>query len=94
MSLFYLVGVLDLWDGIQTLFISAAGAYVIAAYVQGPYMPWIGFAYIMGHMLYSHTHKALYPTPGVLDITGSQMVMVMKVWLAVWGAGRGESCKG
>jgi lysophospholipid acyltransferase len=28
-SLFYLVGIFDLWSGIRTLFISSAGAYAM-----------------------------------------------------------------
>ena len=78
-SLFYLVGLFDLWGGIRTLFISAAGAYGIAAYFKGPLMPWIGFVFLMGHMLVSHLYRELYPQPGVVDVTGAQMVLVMKV---------------
>ena len=78
-SLFYLVGVFDLWGGIRTLFVSAAGAYAITAYIDGPYMPWVAFVYLMGHMLYSHLYRELYPIPGIVDVTGAQMVLVMKV---------------
>jgi lysophospholipid acyltransferase len=74
-----LIGIFDLWGGIRTLLISAVGAYVIAAYVKGPYMPWIGFVYLMVHMLYSHAYRELFPQPGVVDVTGAQMVLVMKV---------------
>lgn len=42
-------------------------------------MPWVGFVYLMAHMLYSHLYRELYPQPGVFDITAAQMVMVMKV---------------
>ena len=80
MSLFYLVGIFDLWGGIRTLLTSSGGAYLIAAYVKGPYMPWIGFVFLMGHMLYSHAYRELFPEPGVVDVTGAQMVLVMKVW--------------
>ncbi|KAI5803186.1 MBOAT, membrane-bound O-acyltransferase family-domain-containing protein [Geopyxis carbonaria] len=83
-SFFYLVGIFDLWGGIRTLFISAAGAYAIAAYIDGPYMPWIGFVYLMGHMLYSHLYRELYPAPGVVDVTGAQMVLVMKLTSFCW----------
>ena len=82
MSLFYLVGIFDLWSGIRTLFISAAGTYAIATFMEGPYMPWVGFAYLMGHMLCSHLYRELYSVPGIVDVTGAQMVLVMKVG---WG---------
>jgi hypothetical protein len=55
-------------------------------------MPWVGFVYLMGHMLYSHLYRELYPVPGVVDVTGAQMVLVMKVrnprervWKALMG---------
>ncbi|KAL7266198.1 Lysophospholipid acyltransferase, partial [Rhizina undulata] len=89
-SLFYLVGVFDLWGGIRTLFISSAGAYLIAAYIQGPYMPWIGFVYLLSHMLYSHIYRELYPRPGVVDVTGAQMVLVMKLTAFCWSVHDGR----
>lgn len=89
-SLFYLVGVFDLWDGIRTLFISAAGAYAIAKYVQGPYMPWLGFVFCMAHMLWSHLYRELWPVPGVVDVTGAQMVLVMKLTAFCWSVHDGR----
>lgn len=85
--MFYLLGVFNLWDGIRTLFISAAGAYTIAAFIGGPFMPWIGFVFLMGHMLWSHVYRELYSVPGVVDVTGAQMVLVMKVcaFTGLWG---------
>ena len=44
-------------------------------------MPWIGFVFLMGHMLWSHVYRELYSIPGVVDVTGAQMVLVMKVGL-------------
>jgi lysophospholipid acyltransferase len=83
--LFYLLGVFNLWDGIRTLFISAAGAYTIAAFIDGPFMPWIGFVFLMGHMLWSHVYRELYSVPGVVDVTGAQMVLVIKVCVPLPG---------
>ena len=70
-SLFYLVGLFDLWSGIRTLFISSAGAYLIASYVDGPFMPWIGFVFIMGHMSVNHIYRQSANAPGKVDITGA-----------------------
>jgi len=89
-SLFYLVGVFDLWSGIRTLFISAAGTYAIAAFIEGPYMPWVGFVYLMGHMLYSHLYRELYSIPGIVDVTGAQMVLVMKLTAFCWSVHDGR----
>ena len=69
-SLFYLVGLFDLWSGIRTLFISSAGAYFIAAYVDSPFMPWLGFVFVMGHMSVSHISRQFANAPDKVDITG------------------------
>lgn len=70
-SLFYLVGLFDLWSGLRTLFVSSAGAYLIAAYIDGPLMPWIGFVFVMGHMSINHVHRQIASAPDQVDITGS-----------------------
>jgi lysophospholipid acyltransferase len=77
--MFYLVGLFDLWGGLQTLVISAGGAYAISSYIDSPYMPWIGFVFLMGHMSVSHISRMALADPSTTDITGAQMVMVMKV---------------
>lgn len=56
--------------------------YYLAANFKSPYMPWVAFAGLMGHMLYLHAYRELFPKPGVVDITGAQMVLVMKVGVA------------
>lgn len=81
------------------MFISSAGAYAIAAYVDGPFMPWIGFVFIMGHMSINQLNRQFANAPDKVDITGkaehilkwpmancvsgAQMVLVMKVRLCV-----------
>lgn len=84
MSLFYLVGLFDLWWGLITIFISAAGAYSIAAYIKGPYMPWVGFVFLMGYMSVSHIYRQIVADPALVDITGAQMVLVMKLTAFCW----------
>jgi lysophospholipid acyltransferase len=80
MALLYLVGIFDLWDGLFTLSISAGTAYVMAAYIKDPIMPWISFVVLMGHMSISHLQRQSLNDPGYIDITGAQMVLVMKVF--------------
>ena len=91
----FLVVLFDLWSGIRTVFISAAGAYVIAAKIDGPWMPWIGFVFLMGHMSINHLYRQFANDASVVDITGTrrtllgnlfadlstgvQMVLIMKV---------------
>ena len=69
-SLFYLVGLFDLWDGFRTLLWGSVGAYAIAAYIDSPFMPWIGFVFLMGHMSISHIYRQILDDPGVVDVTG------------------------
>ncbi|KAL8802181.1 MAG: hypothetical protein Q9182_003970 [Xanthomendoza sp. 2 TL-2023] len=83
-SLFYLVGLFDLWSGIRTILISSSGTYIIAKYLDGPWMPWIGFIFVMGHMSINHIYRQLANTPDQVDVTGAQMVLVMKLTAFCW----------
>ncbi|GAQ41122.1 lysophospholipid acyltransferase [Aspergillus tubingensis] len=89
-SLFYLVGLFDLWDGLRTLFYSAAGTYLIAYYIDGSLMPWIGFIFLMGHMSISHIYRQIVNDPQAIDITGAQMVLVMKLTSFCWNVHDGR----
>ncbi|MCJ1341112.1 lysophospholipid acyltransferase [Bachmanniomyces sp. S44760] len=89
-SIFYLVGLFDLWSGIRTLFIDAAAAYLIASYVEGPYMPWLGFVFLMGHMSVNHFYRQFASNPNLVDITGAQMVLVMKLTAFCWNVQDGR----
>ncbi|KAK1768523.1 MBOAT, membrane-bound O-acyltransferase family-domain-containing protein [Phialemonium atrogriseum] len=89
-ALFYLVGLFDLWGGLRTIAISAGGAYTIAKSLRGsPYMPWVGFVFLMGHMSVNHIARQAADNPSVVDITGAQMVMVMKLSAFCWNVADG-----
>ncbi|KAF5619417.1 mboat family [Fusarium tjaetaba] len=90
-SIFYLVGLFDLWDGVRTLFISAGGTYCIAKFLRtSPYMPWIGFAFVMGHMSLSHIARQAADDPTKADVTGAQMVLLMKLSAFCWNVADGQ----
>jgi lysophospholipid acyltransferase len=89
-SLFYLVGLFDLWDGLRTLMYSAAGTYAIAYYVDGSLMPWIGFTFLMGHMSVNHIYRQMADEAHSVDITGAQMVLVMKLISFCWNVHDGR----
>lgn len=89
-SVFYLVGLFDLWAGVRTLLISSAGAYAIAYFVDGPFMPWIGFVFLMGHMSVNHVQRKMVNDPSSVDITGAQMVLVMKLTAFCWNVHDGR----
>jgi lysophospholipid acyltransferase len=88
--MFYLVGLFDLWSGLRTLLISAGGAYAIASKINSPFMPWIGFVFLMGHMSINHIIRQNVNDPGSVDITGAQMVMVMKLTAFCWNVQDGH----
>ncbi|KAI6778250.1 Lysophospholipid acyltransferase [Emericellopsis cladophorae] len=90
-SIFYLVGLFDLWDGALTLLVSSGGAYCIATFLRNStYMPWIAFAFLMGHMSVSHIWRQLLNNPTGVDITGAQMVLVMKLSAFCWNVADGQ----
>ncbi|KAL2785687.1 MBOAT, membrane-bound O-acyltransferase family-domain-containing protein [Aspergillus keveii] len=89
-SLFYLVGLFDLWDGLRTILYSSAGIYAIAYYIDGSMMPWIGFIFLMGHMSINHIYRQIVNDPGAIDITGAQMVLVMKLSAFCWNVHDGR----
>lgn len=71
-SMFYLLGIFSLWGGVRTLLISAIGVYTIAAFLRGPYMPWIAFFFLIGHMSLTHLRRQNHPVPGQVDISGTR----------------------
>ncbi|KAF1813121.1 MBOAT-domain-containing protein [Eremomyces bilateralis CBS 781.70] len=89
-SLFYLVGLFDLWAGLRTLFCSAAATYLIAKYVQGSLMPWLAFAFLMGHLSISHLERQFVNNPAAVDVTGAQMVLLMKLSSFAWNVHDGK----
>ncbi|KAF2755902.1 MBOAT family protein [Pseudovirgaria hyperparasitica] len=89
-ALFYLVGLFDLWSGLRTLFISSAGTYLLSAYLDSPYMPWVNFVFIMGHMSVNQLHRQFQNAPSNVDITGAQMVLVMKLTAFAWNVQDGK----
>jgi lysophospholipid acyltransferase len=89
-STFYLLGLFSLTDGIRTLAISAGGTYLIAMYIQSSLMPWIGFVFLMVHLAINQLNRQFRGDPGVMDITGAQMVMVMKLSAFCWNVQDGR----
>jgi lysophospholipid acyltransferase len=90
MSLFYLIGLFGMWDGLWTLSVSAAGTYCIAKYLRhSPYMPWVGFAFVMAHMSLSQLRRQFAESPSVVDITGAQMILVIKLSAFCWNVADG-----
>ncbi|KAI0883473.1 MBOAT family protein [Annulohypoxylon maeteangense] len=89
-GLFYLVGLYSLWAGVRTLFISSAVTYGLAHYLRtSAYMPWIAFVFLMGHMAANQLTRQFADNPAEIDITGAQMVLVMKLSAFAWNVADG-----
>ncbi|KAK9453690.1 MBOAT, membrane-bound O-acyltransferase family-domain-containing protein [Dipodascopsis uninucleata] len=90
-SAFYLLGVFDLKAGLMTLLYSSLGTYGLAKYVKNGFMPWIVFIFTMGHLLFSHLERIFGESIGdQIDITGAQMVLVMKLTTFAWNVHDGR----
>ncbi|KAL4075636.1 MBOAT, membrane-bound O-acyltransferase family-domain-containing protein [Scleroderma yunnanense] len=86
-SVFFLIPVLNVPFGFAELLGSILGTYMITATVKGPNMPWIVFAFVMGHLTINHVIRAMYGVPPeTFEITGPQMVMTMKLTTFAWNA--------
>lgn len=84
-SLFFLLVVFHLNGGVAQLVGESAFTYVVARYVRSRQMPWIVFWVTMSHLMVNHAIRAWanigYDT---IEITGSQMVLTMKLTTFAW----------
>ncbi|ORY75100.1 MBOAT, membrane-bound O-acyltransferase family-domain-containing protein [Protomyces lactucae-debilis] len=83
-GLFFLVGVFDLWTGLVHILVSSLVTYTLAGFWHSPLMPWVNFVFIMGHMSYNQVARQWANDPDAVDITGAQMVLVMKLTAFAW----------
>lgn len=83
---FYVFVILSLGSGFFTLLFSSLGTYAITRYVKTSSMPWINFLFLMGHLATSHLKAQFFNSYDAtkIDITGAQMVMVMKLSAFGW----------
>ncbi|AAS54761.2 AGR271Cp [Eremothecium gossypii ATCC 10895] len=85
-SAFYLFGILNLYDGFKTLLISTLFTYGITRFYRSRFMPYVNFVFVMAHLAMNHIHMQMstdYDSSKV-DITGAQMVLVMKLTAFAW----------
>ncbi|XXG96711.1 CAAX prenyl protease [Hypoxylon texense] len=89
-GLFYLVGLYSLYTGVRTIFIASAGTYALAYFLRtSAYMPWIAFVFLMSHMAVNQLARQFADNPAAIDITGAQMVLVMKLSAFAWNVADG-----
>ncbi|WWD17220.1 hypothetical protein CI109_101658 [Kwoniella shandongensis] len=84
-STIFLVPLLGLGGGMLHLLFSIAGTYLIVVTMKGPNMPWVAFCFVMGHLLFNHISRHVLSIPATtIEITGTQMVLVMKLSTFAW----------
>ncbi|ODO09822.1 hypothetical protein I350_02040 [Cryptococcus amylolentus CBS 6273] len=92
LSTVFLVPLLGLGGGMLHLLFSSLGTYAIVKYMKGTNMPWVAFCFVMGHLLFNHLKRSyLGLSASTIEITGSQMVLVMKLSTFAWNVHDGRS---
>ncbi|KAG5513198.1 hypothetical protein PMAC_001568 [Pneumocystis sp. 'macacae'] len=90
-SLIFLVVIFDLWYGVQTVLISTTCAYIIVQYVKGPYMPYVAFVFLIGHLsINSHFYRQYLNTDERVDVTCVHMVLCIKLSAFAWNIYDGQ----
>ncbi|BFZ57334.1 Lysophospholipid acyltransferase [Savitreella phatthalungensis] len=88
-GLFFLVGVFDLWTGLLNLLGASLVTYAIST-IRHPLMPWINFIVVMAHMSVNQIIRQRLNDANVVDVTGAQMVLVMKLTAFAWNVHDGR----
>ncbi|GJE84957.1 MBOAT-domain-containing protein [Phanerochaete sordida] len=84
-TLFFFLPVLNLWSGFLQLLADVVVTYYVAQNVKSAMMPWIVFALTMGHLTVNHVIRAIFELSyETFEITGPQMVLVMKLTTFAW----------
>ncbi|QRV87504.1 endoplasmic reticulum membrane protein [Ceratobasidium sp. AG-Ba] len=92
-SLFFLIPLLRLYWGTVHVLVSTMFTYIVAARVQSERMPWIVFGFVMSHLLINHAYRTWYLSLDDIEITGTQMVLVMKLSTFAWNVYDGRRSK-
>ena len=88
-SLFFLVGVLDLWGGLLELLGASLVTYALTT-IRHPAMPWLNFVVSMAHMSVNQVRRQRLGDESAIDVTGAQMVLVMKLTAFAWNVHDGR----
>lgn len=88
-SLFFLVGILDLTRGLVELVGAALVTYGLST-VRHPAMPWLNFVVVMAHMSVNQIKRQRIGDESAIDVTGAQMVLVMKLTAFAWNVHDGR----
>lgn len=83
----YIFFILEIYGGFLVLAGNAAFTYLITRYYRSKLMPWINFIFLMALLCFNHLKtqfSRLDPGAADIDITGAQMILVMKLSSYGW----------
>lgn len=90
-SILFFFPILKIYSAYAQLIASVLGTYYLAKLNHSSRMPWIVFAFVMGHLTVNHVIRALsglsYET---VEVTGPQMVLTMKLTTFAWNVWDGR----
>ncbi|KAJ7162609.1 endoplasmic reticulum protein [Mycena crocata] len=90
-TLLFFFPILNLYSAFFQLLASVLGTYCLTRYYNGPKMPWIVFTFVMGHLTINHVIRSIYNLSyETLEVTGPQMVLVMKLTTFAWNVHDGK----
>lgn len=92
-SAVYIFLILNIVTGFFVLLFNAIFTYLLSKYYKSRFMPWVNLIALMGFLCMNHIQAQVYRrdlNPGEIDITGAQMVLVMKLSAFGWSYWDGE----
>ena len=92
MSAFFLLGIMQLYEGTLHLVVAAIVSYLLVYMrIGGRFMPWIVCVLAMAHMLYTHLVRELNHVPlTTIEISAMHMVLVMNITSFAWNCYDGQ----
>ncbi|WFD32310.1 hypothetical protein MSPP1_003355 [Malassezia sp. CBS 17886] len=88
----FLVGIMHLYGGMAELVATSLVVYAIAKFrVGGRHMPWVAFAFEMGHIVVTHLRRQLVHVPlTTIEISAMHMVLCMNLTTFAWDCYDGQ----
>ncbi|KAF7354960.1 hypothetical protein MSAN_01411100 [Mycena sanguinolenta] len=90
-TMLFFFPVLHLYGAFAQLLASVLATFYITKYYHSSAMPWVVFAVVMGHLTVNHIIRSIFQfSYETLEVTGPQMVLVMKLTTFAWNVHDGR----
>ncbi|KAF9268285.1 MBOAT-domain-containing protein [Marasmius fiardii PR-910] len=88
---FFLLPMLKMYSGFLQLLVDMLVTYFLTRWNKSSNMPWIVFFFALGHLMANHIIRVIYGySYETLEVTGPQMVLVMKLTTYAWNVWDGR----